>query len=67
MAPLTWSRLLGAPGVQSKIVAQADFGDILPQMHPRSRCFSCKHYAYVRFVDGSHVGTICTCRNYMHM
>ena len=34
---VTWSRLSGAPGGQSKIVVEADFGDILPQMHLRSR------------------------------
>ena len=33
-ASVTWSRLLGVPGGQSKIVAQVDFGDILPHMHP---------------------------------
>ena len=61
MAPsVTWSRLSSAPGGQSKIVVQADFGDILPQMHPRSHWFNCKHCAHARFVESSHVGTICT-------
>ena len=63
MAPyVTWPCLSGALGGQFRIVVQADFGVILPQIHPRSRWFSCKHCAHARFVDGSHLGTICTIR-----
>ena len=57
---VTWLRLSGARGGQSKIVPTVDFEDILPQMHPRSRWFSCKHCAHARFVDGTHVGSTCT-------
>ena len=59
---VTWLRLSDAPGGHYKIVAEVDFGDILPQMHPQSRWFSYKHCAHARFVDNSHVGTTCTGR-----
>ena len=59
---VTWSRLSGAPGGQSKIVPTADFEEILPQMHPRSRWFSYKHCAHARFVHSTHVGSTCTVR-----
>ena len=57
-----WWRLSGGPGGQIKIVAEPDFADVLPEMHPRSAWFSCQHCAHPSFVDSSDVGSICTNR-----
>ena len=59
---MTWWHLSGGLDGQSKIVTEADFGDLLPQMHPRNAWFSCQHCAHASFVDNSHVGSICTDR-----
>ena len=59
---VTRSHLSGTTGRQFKIVARPDFGEILPQMHPRNHWFSSKHCAHARFVGGTHAGSTCTVR-----
>ena len=56
---MTCWRLLGGPGGQSEIVAEVEFGDLLPEIYPQSAWFSCQHSARASFVDSSHIGSIC--------